>query len=177
MPELTSDFDYKVRHPEWAITDIKEVHKVAFYISKKASDWQIVDARGAARFNGEVPEPREGVRSGHITGSVNLPFGDLINAEEGTLKSDKEIAKILLAKNIDTSMPIINSCGSGVTACIVDLALRIMGAENSRVYDGSWTEYVSYQSANSCRVQFLSQTSAPATGTPQVRSDCLNKLN
>ena len=62
-----------------AITDINEVHRVAFYLSKKATDWQILDARAAARFNGEVPEPRKGVRSGHITGSKNLPFTDLID--------------------------------------------------------------------------------------------------
>jgi len=101
-----------------------------------------VDARGAQRFNGEVPEPRKGVRSGHITGSKNLPFTELLN-ENGTLKSDKELAQVFKAKGIDTTLPIINTCGSGVTACIVDLGLKIMGAEKSRIYDGSWTEYVS----------------------------------
>ncbi len=79
--------------PEQAITDINEVHKAAFYITKKVSDHQIVDARGAARFNGEVPEPRKGVRSGHISGSKNLPFNELLN-DNGTMKSDVELAKI-----------------------------------------------------------------------------------
>ena len=75
-------------------------------------------------------------------GSKNVPFSELID-EHGAMRSDKEIASIFLEKGVDTSLPTINSCGSGVTACVVDLALRIMGAEKSYVYDGSWTEYVS----------------------------------
>lgn len=83
------------------------------------------------------------MRSGHITGSKNVPFTDLLDGESGCLKSDKELSKIFLAKGIDTTLPTINSCGSGVTACVIDLSLRILGAEKSSVYDGSWTEYVS----------------------------------
>lgn len=145
FPISSSDtkYDFKVVDASKAITDINEVHKVAFYLSKKATDWQILDARGAARFNGEVPEPRKGVRSGHITGSKNIPFTDLINDSTGCLKSDKELAKIFLDKGVDTTLPTINSCGSGVTACVIDLGLSILGAEKSAVYDGSWTEYVS----------------------------------
>jgi len=136
-------FEYKVLDPKKAITDINEVHKVAFYLSKKATDWQILDARGAARFNGEVPEPRKGVRSGHITGSKNIPFTELIVEATGCLKSDKELAKIFLDKGVDTTLSTINSCGSGVTACVIDLGLSVLGAEKSAIYDGSWTEYVS----------------------------------
>lgn len=102
-----------------------------------------MDARGVARFNGEVAEPRKGVRSGHITGSKNLPFTDLVDETTGCLKPDKELAKIFTAKDIDTTLPIINSCGSGVTACVLDLGLSILGSEKSIIYDGSWTEYVS----------------------------------
>jgi len=83
------------------------------------------------------------MRSGHISGSKNLPFADLVNAETGELKEDKELALILREKGIDTTKDTINSCGSGVTACILDLALRINGAERSSIYDGSWSEYVS----------------------------------
>lgn len=106
-----------------------------------------MDARAAARFNGEVPEPRKGLRSGNITGSKNLPFTELLN-EDGTMKSDHELSKIFVARNIDTSLPTIHSCGSGVTACVVDMAMRIMGGEKSKVYDGSWTEYVSESPSN-----------------------------
>lgn len=119
------------------------MHKISFYISKNASNWQILDARAAPRFLGEVPEPRKGVRSGHITGSKNLPFSELIDAETGCLKTEKELAKIFTAKDIDTTYPVLNSCGSGVTACILDLGLRVLGADKSAIYDGSWTEYVS----------------------------------
>ena len=82
------------------------------------------------------------MRSGHITGSKNIPFTELINESTGCLKSDKELAKIFLDKGVDTTLPTINSCGSGVTACVLDLGLSILGAEKSAVYDGSWTEYV-----------------------------------
>lgn len=123
--------------------DIEEVHRVAFYLTKKATNWQILDARGAARFNGEVPEPRKGVRSGHISGSKNLPFNELVD-ENGCMKPDKELARIFTDKGIDTTLPVVNSCGSGVTACVLDLGLSILGAEKSIIYDGSWTEYVSY---------------------------------
>jgi len=81
------------------------------------------------------------LRSGNISGSQNVPFQELLNQEDGTFKSDKDLAKIFKDKNIDTTVNTINSCGSGVTACIVDMALRIMGAEKTAIYDGSWTEY------------------------------------
>ncbi len=156
LPTTSSDakFDYKVVDPSKAITDINEVHKVAFYLSKKATDWQILDARGAARYNGEVPEPRKGVRSGNITGSKNIPFTELINESTGCLKTDKELAKIFLDKGVDTTLPTINSCGSGVTACVIDLGLSILGAEKSAVYDGSWTEYVSEFKETDCVLGF-----------------------
>lgn len=147
--------------------DINDVHKVAFYITKKTTNWQILDARGAARFNGEVPEPRKGVRSGHISGSTNLPFNELVD-DNGCLKSDKELAKIFTEKGIDTTLPVVNSCGSGVTACVLDLGLSILGAEKSIIYDGSWTEYVSNLTLNTCRVKSTSQTSHSTNGTNQV---------
>lgn len=123
--------------------DINDIHKIAFYISKKTSNYQILDARSAARFNGTAPEPRKGVRGGHIIGSKNLPFDQLIDSETGCLKTDKDLAKIFLDVGIDTMLPIVNSCGSGVTASVNDMALCIVGAEHSHIYDGSWTEYVS----------------------------------
>ena len=119
------------------------MHRIAYHLANNATDWQITDARAAARFHGEVPEPRPGLRSGHITGSKNLPFPELVDAETGELKTDKELAKIITEAGIDTTLNTVNSCGSGVTACVVDLSLRLLGAEKTAIYDGSWSEYVS----------------------------------
>ena len=104
---------------------------MAYYLANGAATSQILDARAEPRFLGDVKEPRKGVRSGHITGSKNMPFGELIDGETGGLKSDKELSKIFLERDIDTTVRTLNSCGSGVTACIVDLALKVVGAENN----------------------------------------------
>lgn len=106
-----------------------------------------MDSRAAARFNGEVDEPRAGLRRGHITGSKNIPFNEFI-AEDGSLKKRNQIAKILNAKDIDTARPIINTCGSGMTACINELALKVAGAESTFLYDGSWSEYGAIEEPN-----------------------------
>lgn len=103
------------------------------------SSTQIIDARGAGRFNGTVPEPRAGMKSGHIPGSYNIPFGDLL--DDGRFKSVSVLKQVFEQNNIDLSAPIITSCGSGVTACIVGVAAIMCGATNVRVYDGSWSEW------------------------------------
>lgn len=86
-----------------------------------------------------------------------MPFTELVDDATGCMKSDKELAKIFTAKDVDTTLPIINSCGSGVTACVLDLGLCILGAEKSTIYDGSWTEYVSIKINNCFRDQYQSQ--------------------
>ena len=110
---------------------------------KNESDFQIVDVRPTSRFNAEVPEPRTWVRSGNIPGSKNIPFLDLVNMETGELKPREELALIFAKAGIDTKRPTVLSCGSGVTACVGDLALKLLAADKISVYDGSWTEYVS----------------------------------
>jgi len=159
-------FDFFIPEAKHAVTDIKEVHRAAYYLFNQATDMQVLDARPAPRFNGEVPEPRKGLRSGHITGSINMPFPDLVSA--GCLKSDKDLSKIFLEKNIDTTVHTINSCGSGVTACMIDLALRVVGGEHSHIYDGSWSEYVSSFYVDllfECRVVLMSLISRTGIGT------------
>jgi thiosulfate/3-mercaptopyruvate sulfurtransferase len=104
------------------------------------SDTQIIDARPAARFCGESPEPREGLRSGHIPGSINLPLGQLKNSQ-GELLENSEIRQILKNNNIDLNKPIITSCGSGVTAAALAFIFECLGAEDVSVYTGSWAEY------------------------------------
>lgn len=103
------------------------------------SPTQIIDARGAGRFNGTLPEPRAGMKSGHIPGSFNIPFQDLL--DDRCFKSVSELKQIFEQTNIDLSVPIITSCGSGVTACIVGVAAIMCGAVNVKVYDGSWSEW------------------------------------
>lgn len=100
---------------------------------------QILDARPAGRFQGREPEPRHGLRSGHMPGAISLPFPRLL-AEDGTLKPDAELVGIFDAAGVDFSRPIITSCGSGVTAAIISLALAQLHVP-SRLYDGSWAEW------------------------------------
>lgn len=100
---------------------------------------QVVDARPAARFKGEAPEPRAGVRAGHIPGSLNLPFDRIV--ADGAIKSESEIKAALEDAGIDTAKPVITSCGSGVSAAIIALALAKAGAEVNAIYDGAWAEW------------------------------------
>ncbi|MDR3529809.1 MAG: sulfurtransferase [Rhodopila sp.] len=101
---------------------------------------QVLDARAAGRFTGEVPEPRAGMRSGHIPGSVSLPYTDLLH-DDGTFRPAGEIRGRFEAAGVDGSRPLVTSCGSGVTACILTLGLRVAGFPEGAVYDGSWTEW------------------------------------
>lgn len=100
---------------------------------------QVVDARPADRFRGDAPEPRPGVASGHIPGSANLPFSALVS--EGALKSPGELKAALDAAGVDSSRPIITSCGSGVTAAVVSLALETIGQPAKALYDGAWADW------------------------------------
>lgn len=100
---------------------------------------QIADARPAPRFHAEVPEPRPGLRGGHIPGSANVPVGLL--TDNGQMRPVSELQQIFADRGVDTAKPIITSCGSGITAATLALALEISGAGNVAVYDGSWTEW------------------------------------
>ncbi len=120
------------------IKDVTEVARAA-----KLRDYEIIDARAADRFYGRVPEPREGLRSGHIPGSKNVPFNTLL-AANGTLKPALELRKIFEAAGVDLSKPAITSCGSGVTAAVLCLAMERMGKTDHAIYDGSWSEWGMY---------------------------------
>lgn len=100
----------------------------------------VLDARAAGRFTGEVPEPRAGMRSGHIPGSASLPYTDLLNAD-GTFRPATDVRARLAQAGVDGSRPVVTSCGSGVTACILTLGMRLAGLPDGAVYDGSWTEW------------------------------------
>ena len=100
---------------------------------------QIVDARSPGRFHGREAEPRAGLRSGHMPGAINLPFGETI--EGGRLKSATDLRSLFADRGIDPGQPVIASCGSGVSAAVIALALDMVGARNVAIYDGSWTEW------------------------------------
>jgi thiosulfate/3-mercaptopyruvate sulfurtransferase len=101
---------------------------------------QIIDARAAGRFTGEVPEPRAGLRSGHMPGARNIPLSALL-ASDGTMLPADKLAVVFEAAGVDIAKPIVSTCGSGITASVVALALARLGRPRSAVYDGSWTEW------------------------------------
>ncbi|PRY64926.1 thiosulfate/3-mercaptopyruvate sulfurtransferase [Vreelandella songnenensis] len=102
--------------------------------------FKVVDARSAARFSGQAPEPRPELPSGHIPGSVNLPFTELL--ENGHFKRREEIAALMRSKQLEPSDHLTFSCGSGITACIVWVAAELAGYEHLSLFDGSWTAWV-----------------------------------
>ena len=102
--------------------------------------FQVVDARANARFTGSVPEPRAGLRSGHIPGSINVPFPSLLDGNQCYLPQS-DLKQIFIDAGFDFSKPAVTSCGSGVTACILALALEILEKHDVAIYDGSWTEW------------------------------------
>ena len=102
---------------------------------------QILDARSAGRFEGTEPEPREGLRGGHIPGSKNLPFTNLLNEGDGTFRKAEELNAAFNSAGIDLKKPVITSCGSGITACVLAFGLHLLGHKRVAVYDGSWTEW------------------------------------
>lgn len=120
---------------------VRDVTQVA--AASKLRDHEIVDARSPGRFRGEEPEPREGLRAGHIPGSKNVHYRKLLN-EDGTLKSPDECQAVFEAAGVDLAKPIITTCGSGVTAAILFLALERMGTDRVSLYDGSWAEWGMY---------------------------------
>ncbi len=102
---------------------------------------QLLDARGAGRFAGTDPEPRPNCRSGHIPGSLNLPYGDLIDGETKTFLPADALAERFAGAGLEPSRPVVTTCGSGVTACVLALGLHLLGRDDVAVYDGSWSEW------------------------------------
>jgi thiosulfate/3-mercaptopyruvate sulfurtransferase len=102
---------------------------------------QLIDARAANRFEGTVPEPRAGIRSGHIPGSRNLPYNALFDAATGTMKSLDGLRQAFAGTGLDLAAPIVTTCGSGVSAAVLTLALYRLGVRGSALYDGSWSEW------------------------------------
>lgn len=142
MPPVIRDRHMTVSRQNQMVKDVTQVA-----MASKLGDWEIVDARPADRFRGEVPEPREGMRAGHIPGSKNVPFTELLNSDK-TLKDEAGIKAAFDSAGVNMSKPIITSCGSGVTAAILTLALERIGKTDHALYDGSWSEWGQFPTLN-----------------------------
>jgi thiosulfate/3-mercaptopyruvate sulfurtransferase len=117
------------------VRDLRQVEQAL------ASGVQVLDARPRDRFQGTAPEPRPNLSSGHMPGAVNTPHAELI--ENGSLKSKEALAALFRGEGVDVDLPVVTTCGSGVSAAIVALALARLGKWDAPVYDGSWTEWAS----------------------------------
>ncbi len=138
MPPVMRDRHITVAKQNHLVRDVTQVASAS-----KLGDHEIIDARAPGRFRGEAPEPRPGLRSGRIPGSKNVFFKDLLKPD-GTLKTPEETRVVFQAAGVDLSKPAITSCGSGVTAAILSLALERMGHRQHSLYDGSWSEWSMY---------------------------------
>ena len=118
---------------------VRSMEQMIANIASKAE--QVVDARQAERFEGKVPEPRAGLRSGHIPGSRSLPYATLFDAATGAMKPLADLRAAFSGAGVDLGKPVVTSCGSGVSAGVLTLALYRLGVENPALYDGSWTEW------------------------------------
>jgi len=135
LPPVIRDRHMMVQMQNQLVRDVTHVATAA-----KLGTPQIVDARAPERFAGSVPEPREGLRAGHIPGSRNVFYKTLLN-DDGTFKDEAALKSVFEDAGVDLSKPIITTCGSGITACILSLALERIGAPDAAVYDGSWVEW------------------------------------
>ncbi len=121
--------------PDWSL--VKDYADVTRALAAGA---QVVDARSPGRFAGTEPEPREGLKGGHMPGAINLPYTALLRPD-GTLKRPEDLARAFAEAGIDPVKPVTASCGSGVSACVVLLALAVLGNRDGALYDGSWAEW------------------------------------
>ena len=138
LPPVIKDRHMTVQRQARLIRDVTQVAAAS-----KLGDHEILDARSPARFRGDAAEPRPGLRSGHIPGARNLHYATLLT-EDGTLRSPEGLRAVMAAAGVDLTKPAITSCGSGVTAAIVNLALERIGHRNHALYDGSWAEWGMY---------------------------------
>ena len=135
LPPQTQSRHMTARRNAALVSDLPHV-----LATSKTGEAQIVDARSPDRFRGEAPEPRPGLRPGHIPGSRNVCFNDLLNPD-GTLKPDTELRNAFVDGGVDLSRPVITTCGSGITAAVLSLALEKLGHRSHTLYDGSWAEW------------------------------------
>ncbi|KAG7122011.1 Thiosulfate sulfurtransferase TUM1 like protein [Verticillium longisporum] len=137
---------------ESKVAEFEEVREVALDHNKEGAEGvQVLDARSPGRFAGTDPEPREGLSSGHMPGAINVPIGALLDPQTKAFLSPEKLRQVFKEKGVDPEKPIISSCGTGVTACVIETALeqaQYGSAEKRKVYDGSWTEWAQRVSAS-----------------------------
>ena len=134
-PVIPRERHFTARMNTFLVRDIEQMRS-----NVESAREQVVDARGPGRFAGSEPEIRPGLRSGHIPGSVNLPYSSLLRPD-ATVRSDEDIRAALAGIGVDPARPVATTCGSGISASFLALALNLIGARNVAVYDGSWTEW------------------------------------
>ncbi|KAB5578114.1 Rhodanese-like domain-containing protein [Coniochaeta sp. 2T2.1] len=127
------------------VASYEAVREVALDYNKEGAEGvQILDARSSGRFTGQAQEPRPGLSSGHMPGAINIPFDTVLDPETKAFLPKDQLKKVFEQKGVDPARPIISSCGTGVTACVLETALEEAGVgapEKRKVYDGSWTEW------------------------------------
>lgn len=138
LPPVVRDRHMTVQRQAHLVKDVTQVAAAS-----KLGDYEIIDARSPGRFRGEEPEPRPGLRSGHIPNSRNLPYYSLLN-EDGTMKEPAELKALFIEAGVDLSKPAIASCGSGVNAAMLCLAMERFGKTDYSLYDGAWAEWGMY---------------------------------
>jgi thiosulfate/3-mercaptopyruvate sulfurtransferase len=124
--------------PDFRATRLRGIGDMLANVESRAE--LVMDARSAARFRAEVPEPRPGLRSGHIPGARSLPSAELLGPD-GRLRDPEALRTRLAASGVDGTRPVVTSCGSGVSATLITLAMTVAGLPGGAVYDGSWTEW------------------------------------
>jgi len=142
LPPMVRDRHMTVQRQNYLVKDVTQVASAS-----KLGDQEIIDARSPGRFAGTEPEPRPGVRPGHIPGSKNLHYAQLLNAD-GTMKDKAGLRTAFEAAGIDLSKPAITTCGTGVSGAILNLALERIGKTDHALYDGSWAEWGMYGDLN-----------------------------
>jgi thiosulfate/3-mercaptopyruvate sulfurtransferase len=136
MKPMPRERHFTARMNQFLVRDLDQVRGA---LEKKRE--QVLDARSAGRFRGADPEPRQGLRSGHMPGAISVPFTSLLDPDAKTFLPAESLAGVFKDAGVDLKRPIVTSCGSGVTACVVALGLYLLGRDDVAVYDGSWTEW------------------------------------
>jgi thiosulfate/3-mercaptopyruvate sulfurtransferase len=136
LPIMPSPSSFKCNRQPALVKSLEDIKSIT-----NGDTGQIIDARSSGRFNGTEPEPRAGMRSGHMPGAISLPFTEFLDTNNKTYKSSEEIRAIVKELNINLDAPITTTCGSGVTACALSLGLFLIGKTDVSVYDGSWSEW------------------------------------